>query len=44
MIHPKMFVPRSPAGIAGPVFAAGNIFTACRIRNTHTAQFETQRE
>ena len=37
------FLPRS-AGIGGTSCDDGSIFTACRIRNRHTAQFEIHRE
>ena len=43
-IQPKMVVCRSSAGIGGTSSDAGSIFTACRIRNRHTAQFEIHRE
>ena len=43
-IQPNTEVFRSSADIGGTSFEAGSIFTACRIRNRHTAQFEIQRE
>ena len=43
-IQPNAIVLRSSVEISGTSCDAGNIFTACRIRNRHTAQFEIQRE
>jgi hypothetical protein len=44
MIQPKIQVPRSSADIGGTACEAGKVFTACRIRNMQTAQFEIHRE
>ena len=43
-IQPKIVVLRSSADISGTSREAGKVFTACRIRNMHTAQFEIHRE
>ena len=44
MIRPKIFVFRSSDRNQRRLALAGSIFTACRIRNMQTAQFEIQRE
>ena len=43
-IQPRTVVFRSSADIGGTACAAGKVFTACRIRNMQTAQFEIHRE
>src|SRR4051794_25987928 len=43
-IQPNLVVVRSSIAIGGTAFEAGKVFTACRIRNMQTAQFEIQRE
>ncbi len=44
IIQPRTDVVRSAAGIGGTSREAGRVFTACRIRNRQTTQFEIQRE
>ena len=44
MIQPRTEVLRSSADIGGTTCEAGKVFTACRIRNMQTAQFEIHRE
>jgi len=43
-IQPNIRVFLSVAEIGGTACELGNPFTACRIRNMQTAQFEIQRE
>jgi hypothetical protein len=42
-IQPKMEVFRLSADGGGATCEAGKVFTACRIRNMQTAQFEIHR-